>query len=248
MPSVTVANPSLTAEIHDRYRRVLDRIAAAALSRGRDPSQIRLVVVSKGQPLERVRAVIQAGARDLGENYVEDAIERVQSLSSGAELTWHMIGHVQSRKSRLVCEYFDWVHSVDSLKLARRLDRFAGEMQRQLPVLLEFNVSGEETKFGFPAWQEERWEELLGDLDGILQLPNLRVRGLMTIAPYAPEGEAARPYFQRLVRLRSYLNSQLPRADLQELSMGMSSDYEVAVQEGATIVRIGEAILGKRPT
>jgi len=248
MSPVTVVNSSLTTEISDRYRRVLDRIAAAAISRQRDPAQIRLVVVSKGQPLERVRAVIQAGARDLGENYVEDAIERVQSLSSEIKLTWHMIGHVQSRKSRLVCEYFDWVHSVDSLKLAQRLDRFAGEMQKQLPVLLEFNVSGEETKFGFPAWQEERWGELLSDLDGIFQLNNLRVLGLMTIAPYNPDAEAARPYFQRLARLRSYLNSQFPRADLQELSMGMSLDFEVAVQEGATIVRIGEAILGIRPT
>ncbi len=237
---------ALETQIGDNYRNVLDRIAAAALSSGRDPSSIRLVVVSKGQPLERVRAVIRAGARDLGENYVEDAEERIRALQSEAGITWHMIGHVQSRKSRQVCTYFDWVHSVDSQKLAVRLDRFAGELQKPLPVLLEFNVSGEETKFGFPAWQEDRWAELLSDVAGILQLPNLRVRGLMTMAPYSPDGAAARPYFQRLRRLQGYLNSQLPQADLRELSMGMSSDFEPAVQEGATIVRIGEAILGKR--
>jgi pyridoxal phosphate enzyme (YggS family) len=157
-----------------------------------------------------------------------------------------MIGHVQSRKARAVCEQFACLHSLDSLKLAARLDRFAGELKRCLPVLLECNVSGEETKFGLPAYREESWENLLPEIDAILALPNLQIRGLMTMAPFLADPEETRPYFRRLRRLLEYFDRQYPRPEWRELSMGMSADFEAAIQEGATLVRIGTAILGER--
>lgn len=242
-----IGHRTIDLEIEVRYQQILERIARAARSVGRDPDDVRLVVVTKGQPLERVEAVIRAGARRLGENYAEDGIEKMRLLSAWSGLEWHMIGHVQSRKARIVSQYYAWVHSVDSYKLAQRLDRFAGDFGRTLPVLLEFNVSGEQTKFGFEAWREETWESLFNELTPILLLSNLRVCGLMTVAPYSPDPQAARPYFRRLRRLQEALSRRFPKTEWRELSMGMSADFEVAIQEGATMVRIGEAILGPRP-
>jgi hypothetical protein len=208
---------------------------------------VRLVVVTKGHPLETVRAAVSAGARLLGENYVEEARGKIQAMPEAAWIEWHMIGHVQSRKARQVCQYFEWVHSLDSLKLANRLDRFAGEAGHSLPVLLECNMSGEQTKSGWAAWQEERWDRLAAELAPLLELPNLQVRGLMTMAPFFDQAEPARPYFQLLRRLRDFLADRYPGSDWSELSMGMSVDFTVAVQEGATLVRVGTAILGPRP-
>ena len=157
-----------------------------------------------------------------------------------------MIGHLQSRKARQVCEYFTCLHSLDSLKLAERLDRFAEDLGRKLPVFLECNVSGEQTKFGYPAWREETWQVLAGVFAQFLELSHLQVRGLMTMAPFFDEPEPARPYFQRLGRLQAFLIKRLPQTDWGELSMGMSGDFTVAVQEGATLVRVGTAIMGAR--
>jgi PLP dependent protein len=157
-----------------------------------------------------------------------------------------MIGHVQSRKAAWVAERFDWLHSLDSLKLARRISRFAGQAGRRLPVLMECNVSGEESKFGWPAWREGSWAELLDPFGEVLELPGLEIRGLMTMAPFLPDPEQARPYFKRLKKLQGYLAAKLPQADWSELSMGMSADFDVAVEEGATWVRVGTAITGSR--
>lgn len=231
--------------IAQNFQRVTDQISAAAHAAGRDPAEVRLVVVTKGHPLEAVLEAIAAGAHHLGENYVEEAVEKIQSCQAGPD--WHMIGHIQSRKAQAVCELFQCIHSLDSLKLARRLDRFAAELGRELPVLLECNVSGEESKFGWPAWQIEAWPTLLPDLAQLLDLPNLRVCGLMTMAPFLPDPEQTRPCFRRLRCLKAFLSREFPSAALQELSMGMSADYEVAIQEGATLVRIGTAIMGSRP-
>jgi pyridoxal phosphate enzyme (YggS family) len=139
------------------------------------------------------------------------------------------------------------VHSLDNPKLANRLDRFAAERGRRLPVLLECNVSGEKSKFGWKAHPESRWGELAGEIAPLLELPNLQVRGLMAMAPYSPDPEMARPYFRRLQALRERMAAEFPAVSWNELSMGMSGDFEVAIQEGATIVRIGTAILGERP-
>jgi pyridoxal phosphate enzyme (YggS family) len=236
----------MVATIRENYEALLDRINQAARSAGRGTDEVRLMVVTKGQPLDKIQAVIEAGARLLGENYAEEGAEKIQALKVPAGTEWHMIGHVQTRKARLVCENFAWVHSLDSIKLAERLDRFAGELNRVLPFLIECNVSGEESKFGLPAWQEDRWDELCRTVSAILNFNNLQARGLMTMAPYLPDSQAARPYFNRLRRLRRELAMRFPASDWSELSMGMSADFETAIQEGATIVRIGEAILGSR--
>ena len=225
---------------------MLDKIAAAARRSGRDPGGIRLVVVSKAQSLDIVKAAIEAGINLLGENYAEEAVAKISALAGKSEVEWHMIGHVQSRKADLVAAHFDMLHSLDSLKLARRLERFCEAAVRTLPVLLEFNVSGEESKFGYPAWDEKRWPELLPEIEQVLRLPSLRVRGLMTMPPFFEKPEHARPYFQRLRRLHDYLAEQFPQGEWRELSMGTSADFEIAVEEEATYVRIGQAILGPR--
>jgi hypothetical protein len=158
-----------------------------------------------------------------------------------------MIGHVQSRKARLVIEHFDLLQSLDSLKLAKRLDRMAKEAGRALSVMLEFNVGGEESKFGWLAKNEKDWPALYSVIESIMGLENLQIRGLMTMPPLETDPEDARVYFRTLRLLRDHLTARYPDADWHELSMGTSVDYEVAVQEGATLVRVGTAILGSRP-
>jgi pyridoxal phosphate enzyme (YggS family) len=234
------------SQISENLLRTTDLIHAAADSAGRTTEQIRLVVVTKGHPVEIVQRAIEAGVKDIGENYVEESLSKIDSIGEVNGLEWHMIGHIQSRKARKVCEHFNWVQSVDSLKLANRLNRFAGELGKQIPILLECNVSGEETKFGWMAWNELEWAEFAKEIAPILGLSNLKVSGLMTMPPFFSDPNQARPYFIRLRNLRDYLSSQFPTHDWHELSMGMSADYEVAIQEGATIVRIGTAILGPR--
>lgn len=230
----------------DNYYDVSTRIAAAAQAAGRDPGDVSLIVVTKGHSIERVREAIQAGATRFGENYAEEGVEKITALKDQSGIEWHMIGHIQSRKAKLVTEYFNWIHSIDSFKLAARLDRFAKEQGRNLPVLLECNVSGEDSKYGFNAVLEDRWDELAREISPILQLPNLVVKGLMTMAPYASIPELSRRYFHLLRRLRDHLTTIYPASSWSVLSMGMSADYEVAVREGSTMVRIGEAILGPR--
>jgi len=157
-----------------------------------------------------------------------------------------MIGHVQSRKARLVADHFALLHSLDSLKLAQRLNRFAADREGILPVLLEFNVGSEESKFGWNASERSQWDVFLPDIAALLDLPNLRVHGLMTMPPLGMEPEDSRRFFQRLRELRDHLGAQFPRTDWRELSMGTSADYRVAVEEGATLVRVGTAIVGAR--
>lgn len=236
----------LVASIRERYLKTLDQIAAAARNVKRDPQAIRLVVVTKSQPLEVVQAVIWAGVRILGENYPEEGVMKIQSLALQTGVEWHMIGHVQSRKARLVTDHFALLHSLDSLKLAQRLDRFAAEQNRVLPVLLEFNVGGEDSKSGWLASDASTLELLLPEIESVLKLPSLHVHGLMTMPPLETDPEDARRFFQSLRRLRDHLASIFPQTDWQELSMGTSADYRVAVEEGATLVRVGTAIVGAR--
>jgi PLP dependent protein len=232
--------------IRQRYLHTLERIASAAKQAGREPESVKLVVVTKAQSVETVRAVLEAGVKILGENYAEEGVTKLQSLREFSAVEWHMIGHVQSRKAKLVAENFNFLHSLDSLKLANRLDRFCGEAGRKLPVLLEFNVGGEESKGGWEASDETRWEDLPGEVSPILDLPNLQVRGLMGMPPLGDTPDASRPFFQKLKRLQAFLAGRFPQADFSELSMGTSFDYEAAVAEGATFVRVGTAIVGER--
>jgi len=232
--------------IKNNYERVLERVDQAALSVGRIPSDIKVVVVTKGHPLESVQNAFAAGLRVFGENYAEEGLEKKTALSDGDEIEWHMIGHIQSRKSRLVSSNFGWVHSLDSYKLAKRLDRFSAELGRRLPVLLELNVSGERTKYGWSAWRDDHLPEIFDMVGQIVDLPSLDVCGLMTMAPFFENPDQARPYFQRLRELLPKFSSQFPQTEWRELSMGMSADFQSAVKEGATIVRIGTAIMGSR--
>lgn len=225
---------------------VQDKIFRSARKTGRSPEDIKLVVVTKTHPLDIVRCVVAAGARYLGENYVEEAEEKIHALRSEAQCSWHMIGHVQSRKAGLIVDNFDYLHSLDSTKLAVRLDRQAQEKKRILPVLLEFNVSGETNKSGWQLEDDASWDETLPDIEAILSLQNLRVCGLMTMPPFLLDPDEVRPYFSKLRRFSEYLQKQIGSDHFVELSMGMSGDYEVAIEEGATWVRIGQAILGLR--
>jgi pyridoxal phosphate enzyme (YggS family) len=236
----------LVQSVRERYLQTLEKIAVAARSAGRDPALVKLVVVIKNQPVEVVRAAIEAGVQILGENYPEDGVMKLQSLRQFSTVEWHIIGHVQSRKAQLVAGNFNFLHSLDALKLAVRLNQFCGEAGRILPVLLEFNVGGEESKSGWAVWDESRWPSLLDDTAAILALPNLQVRGLMTMPPLGETAQSSRPYFQKLKQLQEYLSMQFPKVEFSELSMGTSSDYDVAIQEGATFVRVGTAIVGPR--
>lgn len=236
----------LVASIRENHQRALDQIAEAAHRSGRSPNDTRLVVVTKTQPLEIVQAAIKAGVHVFGENYPEEGVAKIQALPAQSGVEWHMIGHVQGRKARLVADHFALLHSLDSLKLALRLDRFAAESNRVVPVLLEFNVGGEESKSGWDASNESQWNMLLPEIAELLDLPNLRIRGLMTMPPLGTAPEDSRRFFLRLRLLRDHLASQFPQAGWRELSMGTSLDFEVAVEEGATLVRVGTAIVGAR--
>ncbi len=254
---------TVVSSIRERYRRALGQIAEAARRSKNGAEAVRLVTVTKKQPVEVLQAAVEAGVTVFGENYAEEAAQKISALkNSGVE--WHMIGHVQSRKAGLVAANFSMLHSLDSLKLAERLNRFCAEQNRTLPVLVEVNVSGEESKYGFPAWDERTWldpstgspvlaapaqagQGLLPALAQLAGLSHLRVRGLMTMPPYFEDPEQTRPYFRRMRRLREFLTARLPALDWAELSMGTSADFIAAVEEGATIVRVGQAILGPRP-
>ncbi|GAB4428144.1 MAG: YggS family pyridoxal phosphate-dependent enzyme [Anaerolineales bacterium] len=236
----------LVKQIRSRYEQVQERISKAAQVAGRDPESVRLVVVTKAKPVEVARAAIAAGAKVLGENYPEEGVMKIQSLGSQSGVEWHMIGHVQSRKARMVAENFALLHSLDSIKLAKKLNRMAAEAGRVLPVLLEVNVGGETSKYGWVARGQSEWPALYAPVEEILDLPNLKLSGLMTMPPWETDPEDARVYFQSLNLLRDHLASRYPQAAWHELSMGTSTDFEVAVQEGATLVRIGTAIVGYR--
>jgi pyridoxal phosphate enzyme (YggS family) len=235
-----------STQIEANYDKVREEIVRATGIAGRNFEDVKLVVISKGHSIDVVRNALDAGIRCLGENYVEEAKQKIDAIQDESFVEWHMIGHIQSRKARMVCELFDYVHSLDSVKLAGRLNRFAAEIGHRLPILLECNVSGELSKFGWKAWEEERWEELLPEFTPIASMPNLEIRGLMTMAPFLRDVEGTRPYFRRLRDLGEYLVKHMEYVNWQELSMGMSADYQVAIQEGASIVRIGTAVLGAR--
>jgi pyridoxal phosphate enzyme (YggS family) len=225
-------------------RSVQERMAAASRRVQRDPAETTLVVVTKTRTTAAIQAAYDLGLRQFGENRVEEAETTVQGLPE--DITWHMIGHIQGRKASRVVPLFDIIHSVDGAKLARSLDRLCVDRAEPLPLLLECNVSGEVSKYGFQAhrWADdhEQWASLLAAVGEIVALPNLRIQGLMTMAPIVADPEQARPIFHRLRRLRDALAAAFPRADWHHLSMGMSDDFEVAIEEGATYVRVGRAI------
>ncbi len=229
--------------IAQNLQRVHERIAAAALRSGRRPKDITLVAVSKTHPWSYVAAAIAAGQTDFGENRPEEAHDKFieNTDAAGASFRLHLIGPIQSRKAKIAMACRPaLIHSIDRMKIARKLDTLAGEQDVMLDVLLEVNVSGEASKHGWAP------DDLRQQLPELLALPRLRFHGMMTIPPYDPDPETARPYFVALRKLRDALAVEFPEADWSHLSMGMSHDFEVAIAEGATIVRVGTAIFGPR--
>jgi pyridoxal phosphate enzyme (YggS family) len=232
--------------IAENLAAVRARMAAAAQASGRPADAVRLVAVSKTRPPEAIAAALAAGQLDFGENRIVDALPKQAALAR-TPARWHMIGQIQSRKAREVAAAgFTLIHSVDSLRLAERLSKAAAEAGRQLAILLECNVSGEVTKSGFRAVTPDDWHALAPDVAQIVALPGLSVRGLMTVAPIVPAPDAARPYFAQLRHLRDWLAGAFPAVAWTELSMGMTDDFEAAIAEGATLVRVGRAIFGER--
>lgn len=227
--------------IRDNLTNILARIQSVALRCGRKPEGIRLVAVGKTHPAGTIRSAVAAGATIIGENYIQEARDKFDALIHET-VQWHFIGHLQTKKAKYAVRMFDLIHTVDSLKLAEELDRCAVKAGKIQDVLIQVNISGETTKSGVSP---EEAPEIIAQTDA---LPNLRVKGLMTIPPFFDDPDKARPCFAALRKLRDRVMSQrLPGLDLHELSMGMSGDFETAIEEGATLVRIGTAIFGERP-
>jgi hypothetical protein len=235
----TVAAATIAANLAT----VRARMAAAAGRAGCNPDMITLVAVSKLHPFAAIEAAYAAGQRDFGENRVEELWPKVQEAASRGltEIRWHLIGTVQSRKSHLAVGPFVLIHSIDRMKIANRVSRDAAAQGVVMPVLLEVNVSGEASKHGFSA------DEALEAAADLAALPGIQVRGLMTMAPYEADPEATRPVFRRVRELARRLAEVAPQAAWDALSMGMTNDFEVAIEEGATLVRVGSAIFGPRP-
>ncbi len=225
--------------IAENIRNIQERIALAARRVQRDPSTVKLVVVTKTVSRERIREALAAGAMILGENRVQEARDKIAEL--GPVASWHLIGHLQTNKAKYAATLFYLIHSVDSIALARELDRQAEKHGKEQDVLIEVNISGEASKAGVRA------EDAKDLVRAVSQLKNIRVQGLMTMPPYSPDPEASRPHFRRLRELAAEIaKEEIPNASMKELSMGMSGDFEVAVEEGATLVRVGTAIFGGR--
>ena len=222
-------------------RLVVAAIRRAETRAGRPPGSVRLVAVTKSVPVERMQEGIGAGLSLIGENRLQEAQAKMAALAS-SPVRWHFIGHLQRRKVRSVIGRFELIHSVDSVELAEEIDRRAVDAGLCQDILLEVNIGEEPTKSGFHP------DALIGVIPELPRLPHVRIRGLMAIPPPAADAESARPYFRRLRELARHIGQrQLPSVGMAELSMGMSNDYEVAIEEGATLVRIGTALFGIRP-
>ena len=224
-----------------RFAAVKARIEAAARNCDRSPAEVRLIAISKTHPANLIRTLIELGATDLGENRVQEAEEKIPQLAPGSA-RWHLVGHLQANKARRAVHLFDVIHSLDSIELARRLDRLCVEAGRQsLPLLIQVDLGHEETKSGLDE------QELPQLAEAVQQFERLELIGLMTLPPFFADPEQARPYFRRLRQLRDELAaSGVFGTKRGELSMGMTHDFEVAIEEGATMVRIGTAIFGER--
>ena len=226
--------------IADNLKSVKSRIGEAARKAGRSPDSIRLVVVSKQVSSEKIISAYEAGAECFGENKIQEAVDKIENVKLQG-LAWHFIGHLQKNKIKYINSHFDLIHSVDSLSLAEKISEHSKSQDRVQPVLLQINISGEEAKFGISP------SDLVEQLSDFAVFNGIRIKGLMTIPPQDPNPESSRQYFSALRLLRDKCqNLNIDGIELNELSMGMTSDYKVAIEEGATLVRIGTAIFGLR--
>ena len=228
--------------ISENLAQVKRCIIEAAKRAGRDPSGVRLLAVTKEQSDVTVAEGIQAGMTLLGENKVQEASSKIEALGRNG-LEWHFIGRLQKNKVKFIFDLFDLIHSVDSLALAEAIHKTAQKIGSYMPVLLQINISGEESKLGIDPL------DLPQEIERVAKLEGVKIKGLMTIPPYTSDPENSRPYYARLRELRDTCSSlNIPRICLDELSMGMSNDYEVAIEEGATLVRVGTGLFGPRPS
>lgn len=224
----------------NRIQKIEQQIREAAIKAGRSPEEIRLVAVSKIKPAEMVREAMQAGQRIFGENYIQEAVAKIEEIGSEG-IEWHFIGHLQSKKSKYAAGVFTLIHSVDSLKLAREIDKQAAKKGTIQEILIQVNTSGEESKSGAT---DASVIELVRD---VAALEHVAVKGLMTMPAFFDDPEGARPYFRQLRLIKERIESlAIPGVEMKELSMGMSGDFEVAIEEGSTLVRVGTAIFGAR--
>lgn len=230
----------MAERVRDRVEQVWRRMAEAARRAGRDPDEVELVAVTKTVPVPRIREAVDAGVMLLGENRVQEASDKIALLSS-LPVKWHLIGHLQTNKSRSAAEMFDLIHSLDSLKLAAALDRHGASLRKQVRVLVEVNLEGEPSKTGILE------ADLLPLFQACRQFTHLAIEGLMAIPPFRRNPQEVRPFFRRLRWLRDKAAKACPGYRLRHLSMGMSHDYEIAIEEGATLVRVGTAIFEGRP-
>jgi len=224
---------------------VRERIIRAAIKSGRDPDDITLVVVTKGHSAVVIKALYELGVRQIGESYLKEALFK-QELLGDYEIDWHMIGSIQSGKVRQIANSFNTVHSVDRISLANNLEQRALQIPKNISVYLELNLSGEKTKSGWSIKDEADYPQLIEDVKEINRMSALTINGIMTMAPYSSNPEDSRQYFQKMRFIRDVLMDEFPQENITGLSMGMSGDFEVAIEEGATVLRIGTAIIGER--
>ena len=224
----------------DRIEKIRKRIEQTALSCGKDPLNVRLVAVSKTVPSKNVKTAVEAGLFIFGENYIQEAMGKIDEIAD-SRLSWHFIGHLQSNKAKFVVRYFDLIHSVDTLKLAKEINRQAIKIDKTQNILVQVNIAMETTKSGVAT------KDTISLIKDISKLENLSVKGLMTMPPFFNQPEKVRPYFKALAELKNQvLEESIEHIEMEELSMGMTGDFEVAIEEGATLVRIGTAIFGDR--
>ena len=229
----------MEADITTNINKIKQRIAAAAARCNRASDSIKLLAVTKTVPLPAIEQAIEAGITAMGENYVQEAKEKIAVI--GQRVSWHMIGHLQTNKAKYTVNLFDYIHSVDRLELAAEINKRARLIDRKINILIEINVSGEKTKNGITT------SETIELIKNVSMLESVSVKGLMTMAPYSTNPENSRPYFSELRNLRNKIISEgITNIQMEELSMGMTDDFEIAIEEGATIVRIGRAIFGQR--
>lgn len=228
------------------YAEVQQRIQNACLKSGRKVNDVKLVIVTKKQPAWKINEVLRAGAIHLGENYPEQLVLKISEIDHSYSPQWHMIGHVQSRKIKLITEYYSMVHSLDNFETALKLNNACEIRGITMPVFIEVNISGESSKNGIAASLESLWSNTVKFIEKINDLGHLKPVGLMTMPPYAIQGESNRVYFRKCKNLLTYINQNTALTGFCELSMGTSSDFEIAIEEGASYVRVGEAIMGTR--
>lgn len=232
--------------IKERYIKVTENIVTACNLVKRDSAEVKLVVVTKRQPAQKIIQVIEAGATILGENYPEEAWKKIINNPIMLTIQWHMIGNVQSRKIKYLVDYFNCIHTIDRLVSAQKIDEACAKVGKKMPALIEVNLSGEISKHGYPVYDKEKLNDFYDEIEKMLSLNWLSLTGLMTMPPSTNNQEDSRKIFRACRLLLEEISNRFNLPDFTQLSMGTSQDYEVAIQEGATFLRIGEAIMGER--